>query len=86
MALYRRRTRLVVVINERMGVEKSAPFLLFILFLFIIKKINTEIKMSLKGTIRFVLEPDYNQEESDPKIPFLAQTTHLHLTILRVCK
>ena len=23
--------------------------------------------MSLKGTIRFVLEPDYNQEESDPK-------------------
>ena len=23
--------------------------------------------MSLKGTIRFVLEPDYNQEESNPK-------------------
>jgi len=50
-----------------MGVEKSAPFLLFIIFFCIIKKINTEIKMSLKGTIRFVLEPDYNQEESNPK-------------------
>ena len=23
--------------------------------------------MSLKGTIRFVLEPDYNQEEANPK-------------------
>ena len=66
MALYRRRTRLVVVINERMGVEKSAPFLLYIIFVYY-KENQHGDKNVTKGTIRFVLEPDYNQEESDPK-------------------
>ena len=42
--------------------------------------------MSLKGTIRFVLEPDYNQEEVNPKDVVPSSDYSFILITLKVCR